>query len=536
MARGEDTRSLIARSKRAWERLNKWDALLEEAYSYAMPHRNVFSGRGESGEGQLKMERVVDSTAMIATARAAGRIQRDLMPPFERSFVLEPGPAWPKETRDEYAKKLEMVTDLVHTVLSHSNFATASHESYLDLLSGRCNMMILRGTKEAPINCVAIPRAYVAIEEGAFGAIGAIFRRPKLRVDLLEAEYPGIKLPANFPKQEAGKEAPTVSLHEATYQNGKGKWITKLLWEGDSTQGNAEIWKQEHRRTSPWVVARYMKVAGEVDGRGPLLMALPDMRTLNKGEEMLLMQAALAMSGVYTTTDDDVVNLDTVTIGPGVFLKVERNLGAAQGPSIMPLQTGRDFDLTQLVFEPLRANVKKILIDNDLPPETGAVRSPTEYIARQKEFFQDSGAAYGRLQTEWVIPIVQRVLDILADPAIGLIQAITVDQLLTKVQVTSPLASAQKLNDAKAVVDWLGMLGQIGGPELGMAMVALSAKVEDIGDYLGQRLGVPASLRRDDDSRKALQQLFGQMIAKLQGAGAPAAGAAPAAPAAPVAA
>ena len=40
--------------------------------------------------------------------------------------------------------------------------------------------------------------------------------------------------------------------------------------------------------TTPWIVARYMKIPGEVFGRGPLVSALPDVKTLNKTLELLL--------------------------------------------------------------------------------------------------------------------------------------------------------------------------------------------------------------------------------------------------------
>ncbi len=37
-----------------------------------------------------------------------------------------------------------------------------------------------------------------------------------------------------------------------------------------------------------------MKVAGEVYGRGPLIAAMPDVKTLNKTVELVLKNAALA--------------------------------------------------------------------------------------------------------------------------------------------------------------------------------------------------------------------------------------------------
>lgn len=501
---GASVKQVHNRAKRAWERAGKWDPLLNEVYSHALPQRNTFSGRG--GEGELKMEHVVDSTAMISTARAAGRVQREMMPPYENFFQLEPGPLWPPETRDARKIQLENITRLVHLVLQNSNWPLAAHEMLLDWLSGRGNYMLLRGTRDRPVNCVAVARADVAIEEGPFGSIGGIFRKRNMDVTLIDKEYPGAKLPDDWLTEAKNKEV-KKTVHECTFLDGE-KWRSLLI----ADEGSRKLWETTYRRTSPWVVARYMKVTGEVDGRGPLMMALPDIRTCNAAVEMSLMAAGLAMSGVYTVTDDDIVNLDTVTIAPGVFIKVERNAGAASGPSIQALQTGRDFDISQIVIENLRASIRKTLVDNELPPEDGAVRSPTEYLARKKDHYEESGSAWARAQSEMIVPTVQRVLDILSDPAIGLIEDITIDQLLTKVTVTSPLANAQKLKEVQATMDWAGMITTLGGPQL----LALAGKVEDMGQYLGERMGVSATVIRTEEDRAKMQQQIAQMITAQQ--------------------
>jgi hypothetical protein len=92
---------------------------------------------------------------------------------------------------------------------------------------------------------------------------------------------------------------------------------------------------------SPWVISRYMKVSGEVYGRGPLLTALPDIKTLNKTLELLLKNASLAVSGAYTAADDGVLNPQTVKIVPGAIIPVARN-GGPQGDSLKPLPRSGD--------------------------------------------------------------------------------------------------------------------------------------------------------------------------------------------------
>jgi hypothetical protein len=63
-------------------------------------------------------------------------------------------------------------------------------------------------------------------------------------------------------------------------------------------------------------------------------------------------------------------------------------------------------------------------------------------------------------------------------------------------------------------VQWLQMMAQL-GPE----MMHLSAKTEDIGEFIAEKLGVPSKLRRSADERQAMQQQFGAMMGQAAAGG-----------------
>ena len=69
------------------------------------------------------------------------------------------------------------------------------------------------------------------------------------------------------------------------------------------------------------------------------------------------------------------------------------------------------------------------------------------------------------------------MIDILVD--IGLMEDIPVDGLGIQVQVTSPLARVQDLNELETTVRWLEIMGSLLGQEFSM----LAAKMEDIGAW-----------------------------------------------------
>jgi len=117
------------------------------------------------------------------------------------------------------------------------------------------------------------------------------------------------------------EEKPTeeIELLEATcYMPDEGMYSYQVIWP----EGKIEL-LQRKMKSSPWIVARYMKVAGEVYGRGPLVTAIPDVKTLNKTLELLLKNASISIAGVYTAADDGVLNPQAVSIRPGAIIPVD---------------------------------------------------------------------------------------------------------------------------------------------------------------------------------------------------------------------
>ena len=265
-----------------------------------------------------------------------------------------------------------------------------------------------------------------------------------------------------------------------------------------------------------------MKVAGEIYGRGPLMTALPDIKTLNKTIELLLKNASLAVSGVYTAADDGVLNPNTVKIVPGGIIPVARN-GGPQGPSLMALPRSGDFNVSQLVINDLRGNVKRILLDESLPPENMSARSATEIVERMKELSQNLGSAFGRLINETMIPVVTKILEVMDER--GMIDLpLRVNGLEVKVSPTSPLANAQAMDEVNAALQFAQITQQMG------AEGQVAVKFGDMIDYLGDKLGVPASLRNSAAERsfaieqqqaQQAQAMAAQMAMQQQGMAPP---------------
>jgi len=255
-----------------------------------------------------------------------------------------------------------------------------------------------------------------------------------------------------------------------------------------------------YRRTniSPWIVSRYSKVAGEIYGRGPLLTAMPDIKTLNKTKQLILQNASLNIAGVYTAADDGVLNPNTVRIMPGAIIPVARN-GGPQGESLRPLPRAGDFNTAQIVIPDLVQNIKRCLLDESLPPDNMSARSATEVAERMKELSQNLGSAFGRLINETMIPLVTKILQVMDSK--GLINLpLKINGLEIKVAPVSPLAQTQSMEDVESILKFAQIVQGVG------QQGAMALKVDEMIDLIAEKLNVPQRILNSPMERAMMQQ------------------------------
>jgi len=497
-------KDVISRHEKALTKKENFRSLYEEAYEFALPQRNLYDGYYDGGvSGQKKMNRVFDSTAIASTQRFANRMQSGIFPPQRKWCRLEPGSDIPSDRKQEAQAALDVYSDRMFDTLKQSNFDVAIGEFLLDLSVGTAVMMVQPGDETNPINFVPVPQYLVAFEEGADGQVDNVYRRMRIKGEVLKKQWPDIKIPQEMQRKIDEKPTEELDLIEATVQDQKrGDYCYHVIDKASKTE-------LVYRRmeTSPWIVSRYSKVAGEIYGRGPLITAMPDIKTLNKTLELVLKNASLAISGVYTAADDGVLNPNTVQIMPGAIIPVARN-GGPQGESLRPLPRSGDFNVSQIIMDDLRKNIKRILLDESLPPDNMSARSATEVVERMKELSQNLGSAFGRLINETMIPLVQKILAVMDTK--GLINLpLKVNGLEIKIAAAAPLAQAQAMEEVEKVMQY-AQIAQGAGPE---AMSTL--KVAKMMDFIAEQLGVPQAILTTELERLMAQQQAMEMAQQV---------------------
>ena len=492
---------VLKRHEKALIKKEDFRNLYEEAYEFALPQRNLYDGHydGKVG-GTKKMNRVFDSTAINSTQRFANRMQSGIFPPQRNWCRLEPGSDIPEDRKAEAQLALDMYNEKLFDTLKQSNFDIAIGEFLLDLSVGTAVMMVQPGDDMSPINFVPVPQYLVSIEEGANGHVDNVYRRIRLKGEAIQRQWPDAKIPTDLQKKIDDKPTDDVELIEATiFDNKRGDYCYHVIHK----QSKSEI-LYKRMEYSPWVVSRYAKVAGEIYGRGPLITALPDIKTLNKTLELVLKNASISIAGVYTAADDGVLNPNTVKIVPGAIIPVARN-GGPQGESLRPLPRAGDFNVAQIEMNDLRQNIKRILLDESLPPDNMSARSATEVVERMKELSQNLGSAFGRLINETMLPLVSKMLQVMDQRGI-ISLPLKVNGLEVKISPVAPLAMAQNMDDIQNILQY-AQIAQQAGPQGQMAI-----KVDEMMDYIAEKLGVPQKLRPTPQERMIMQQQAAQMM------------------------
>jgi hypothetical protein len=505
--------NLKKRIKAAEAKKDARRSLNQSAYEIAMPQRNMYNNQSI---GDSKMQGVYTSLGMTVVNNFVNNLQSSLTPPFTRWAELKAGDDISEDMESDVNIALEQLTKKIFTFIHASNFATASTEMYYDLSVGTGALLLNKGTPEQPLNFQAIPTSQLALEEGIFGTIWGIFRKNKLSGRLIIPSWPDANIPDVLQRKINDKPEEEITLDEVTYYSPKSKkWYYEILWlEGNIAERlvtRVTIW-------NPWVIVRWFKMPGEVEGRGLLLQALPDLKMLNHGKEMAAVSVQMNAFGSYTMEEDGIMNTAGATIAPGGFLIVKNNPGGPHAPSIAALPRTGDTKEQEFFFQNLEANIKKVMMDNKLPEESGAVRSPTEIIQRIKEFQTDFGSAFGRLMFEYIQPLFKTVIQLLEaeekitvptipmrDMLTGQIvqRKITDEIAFTKIKMLAPVAKVQALEDIQNIVQAIQITQTI---EPRLPLVAY--KVEELPGFFADKLGMPEKyVRTATEQAQAMQSI-----------------------------
>lgn len=502
----------MKRASKAWADRDLWQKFYDDAYEFAIPFRRPAS---RDGKAQNRIERVFDATAIESSFRSAGQLHQDLFPPD--FFKLAPGAiakiGMPKDELDELKRSLMATSTIVSAFFTTGEFDTASSEMCVDLMVGTGALFPVEGDAMNPVRFVCIPFDELAIECDAYGKVVAIYWKSKLTRRAIKAAFKNGTFPKEFEDQLNSNPDDEIEIsQDFVRDNDTGRWAFVAY-----VAGCERPIKQDEYKTQPMAVPRYHRVPGEPYGRGPILLALPTIKTLNKAVELTLKAAAIQMLGIWGYRPGSSFNPDTVRLGPGEFWPMQ-STGGVMGPDVSRLDVSAGkLDVSQLITQELRLQVQSMLGDDRLPEKGATPVSAAEIMARMKRISQNYMGAWARIVNEVHPVIVRRVIEILSRQNIAGIKDLDIDGLLLKLDVLSPITQAVKAAAHSRIIDFIQLVVAVKGNPMAADLIV---KVDDALMAIAEDQ-IPANLLMSAKERRALEKKMAAAAAQIAAAQQP---------------
>jgi len=483
-----------------------WEPIFDDCYKFALPARARFDqttvGRDNAGE-------IFDSTAVNSTPEFASRLQSGIVPPGVRFAKLVAGLDVPENQREDINRQLGPINDEIFRAIRDSNFSTAVAESFHDIAIGTAALIADPGDAVQVVNFTSVPLTNLLIKGGPWGVIETMARERRLELRDAFSFYETGTFSPDMIQAMHNKPEAMCDFVEITWRDrslATERWQYRVIAKKFKHMVDSDVF--DGQGSNPWMVYRWTVASGEDWGRGPLMNALPDIKTLNLVQELTLENAEIAIAGMWQTDDEQTINSDNIQLVPGTI--VPKRPGSN---GLEPLESPSNFDVGRFVTEELQTSIKHALFDDMLGPVDDPVKSATEINVRRAELARRIGAAYGRLINEMVRPVVIRVAQILR--LRGVIDLPEIDGRFIDIVVTSPLANSQADEEILALDRYLEQLNL----RFGARLTQVAVKAEEAARFLGKQHGIDPALLRNEQEARTLAEQMGQMAGEAAAAG-----------------
>lgn len=423
-----------------------WENLWQDCANYVNPNRGDFSTIRYRGD-QSRYDLIYDTTAPLANEQLASGLHGFLTSPSQRWFSLK---TFDDNLNKELAVKewLDQITTMMYDRIFNipdSNFNSQAHELYLDLGAFGTGVMMVQDIPGKGVTFRTFHLADCYIQENDAGFVDTLYRKYKRTGKQLIERF-GEAVPENVRKvseKDPFREFEVIHSVEPSETYGEPyKNPTKKNFKSCYVLIEEKALLEEGGYDEfPYMVPRWQKVAGEIYGRSPSMTSLPDIKMVNSMMKTII-KAAQKVTDPPLLVPDDGFILPVRTVPGGLnFYR------SGTQDKIEPLVTNARPDIGFEILQNRREHIMSAFhVDwMKMPDQKGSPNmTATEVVARQEEKMRLMGPMIGRLQVEFLGPLINRVFKIMKRKRMLPDAPSILQGMEMKIEYTSPLARAQK--------------------------------------------------------------------------------------------
>jgi len=493
----------------------------QDAFDYTYPIRGEqFSSKdtdpyARASAAKSKQAKIYDSTGTDSVRLLASGLLSGLTPSHLQWFTFDT-PSVPDSLVPRDAKLwLQQAAETLFTAIHSSNYNSEAFELFIDLTVGGLCGLFVDFTEGFRFEQWALPTLYCQNVLGGQG-IDTIYRSVTYKVREAVEKF-GIGNVPELVKQQYESDPYANEVYQFIHtirprlNNGKqakGKLKTSMPWESIYVCAKTgEIVQESGFHEMPVIVPRWFGIPGTDYALGPLNDALPDVKTLNRIVEMVLTNGEMAIAGTFVAKDDGVFNPNTVKIGP------RRVIMVSDTENIKPLASGGNFNIAQSEIARLQAQIKRVMMSDQLAQTEKGMMTATEIQARQQIIRQILGPALARLQSEFLEPLLKRCFGLaMRAGALGQPPSSLGDTPFSPAY-HSPIAKAQRFETIQAMNQLEEAIGGLSKLNPGILdLYDFDASVKKRADLFG----VPAELLKDERQVAATRKAAAQQAQAQQ--------------------
>ncbi len=411
---------ILARFKTLADERREWDAHWQELAEVMLPRRASFTT--EARPGAKRSEKIFDGTPMLARRGLAAAIDGLLKPKSARCFRVQTEDD--ALDRDDHVRAwLDRVEDRLFAALYNprARFVQRSGEVDDDLVTFGTGVLYIGESRS--LDRLTFRSSHLRdtfIVESGDGEVDTVFLRLRLTacqaVQRFGADNVGERtreaIAAGRPDEKLVflQVVGPRTMRDPRRTDARNLAFASLIIDVASESLVAESGFHEF----PFAVPRWDTASGEVYGRSPGMLALPDANTLQQMGKTILVAGHKAVDPPLVQINDAVIG--TARTFPGGVSYVDaqalRDLGGVR--PIAPLDLGGNIPLGREMQQHTRSQIEAAFFRNVFHlPVGGPQMTATEVLERKEEFLRTIGPVVGRLETDYIGVVPQRAFMIL---------------------------------------------------------------------------------------------------------------------------
>ncbi|MBI2798961.1 MAG: head-tail connector protein [Gammaproteobacteria bacterium] len=495
------------------KRMTEVETIWKDAYSFTYPFRGtqLFTGNNSIGTASslasTQQADLMDTTGTDSVRILASALMSALTPANSQWFEQE------VHNADDVAKRwLDETAKTLWKNIHASNYDSEGYEAMVDECCAGMFALYIDEQKDGGFLFDHWPISQCFLQASVKGGpIDTVFREYTMSAESAVKTYGDNVSDAVKQKATATPDA-QIEFVWSIYPRAKddqappfakGLPIASCHLEKTSKR----IVRESGYWEMPVIVPRWMTLPDSDYAVGPVTEALPDLKTLNEIIRLQLMGMDISVAGMWIAKDDGVLNPRTVKVGP------RKIIVAADTDSMKPLISSADTSKSLMEIERLQKAIRRVLMADQLTPADGPQMTATEVHVRVELIRQLLGPVYGRMQSEFLEPMVTRCFGLAFRAGAFAPPPDSIRGQTWRVKYVSPLARAQRLVEVQAMDRFENTL---------IAISQAKPQVMDNYDWdeaarmKAEALGVPQKLLVDIAQRDAARDAHRQGLAQAQ--------------------